>query len=333
MTEPSDTDTGVAPARQQTWKRIGIAASALLFLVSLVVLTLIIRELDPAEVRAALAAASRRQIGLALGLTAVSYLLLTGYDRLALWQLRVRVRYAVSALASYASYAVSFTLGFPLLTAGTVRYWIYTAAGVSPRIIASLTLIAGVTFWLGMAVVLAIALIARPEPVSALNRLPASLNLLIGVALAVGIGLYLLWVSMKRRAMTIRGWSIEMPGFRVSAGQILLGAADVCAAGAVLYVLLPKGYAIPYDTFIAVYVFACLLGILSHAPGGIGVFEATILLALPAIPGEQLLGSLLLFRLCYYLLPFVLALLLLAGREVWARRLAASALPPRGGGG
>jgi hypothetical protein len=322
MTDQPQPEPAGSTRLNRNLKRLGILASAVLFVVALVVLTQILRDLEPGNVKAALAAASREQIGLALALTALSYLLLTGYDSLALWQLGQRIRYRVTALASYASYAVSFTLGFPLLTAGTVRYWIYSGEGLPARAIASLTLIAGVTFWLGMAVVLATALIARPEPISALNRFPASLNLLLGLLLLAGIGVYLVWVSLRRRAVALGGWRIEMPGFRVSIGQIALGAADVCAAGGVLYVLLPAGYAIPYDTFIAAYVFACLLGILSHAPGGLGVFEATILLALPAIPAEQLLGSLLLFRLCYYLLPFVLALLLLAAREIVIRRRA-----------
>jgi hypothetical protein len=112
---------------------------------------------------------------------------------------------------------------------------------------------------------------------------------------------------------------MNLPNLRVSLAQLTLGAVDVCAAGAALYVLLPQGYGISYGTFIAAYVFACILGIASHAPGGIGVFEATILLALPGIPSEQLLGSLLLFRLWYYIVPFVLALLLLASREIMIR--------------
>jgi glycosyltransferase 2 family protein len=87
----------------------------------------------------------------------------------------------------------------------------------------------------------------------------------------------------------------------------------------VLYVLLPGGHGIPFETFIAVYVFAALVGIASHAPGGLGVFEATILVAFAGMPKEPVLGALLLFRLIYYVLPFVLALLLLAAYEMTRR--------------
>lgn len=307
-----------APQRRRL-KILGTVASFGLFAISIVVLGYIVKELDAAEIRKAFAAASGRQVMLAVLFAAISYLMLTGYDAIGFRQLKVKVPYRITALGSFTSYAVSFTLGFPLLTAGTVRYWIYSAVGVGARLIASLTLIAGVTFWLGMGTVLGLCLILMAPEVAELSRLPVVVNRMIGIGLLVLIGSYLGWVSRKPRSLTFQGWSMTLPNLKVSLAQLALGALDVCAAGAALYVLLPQGYGISYPTFIAVYVFACILGIASHAPGGIGVFEATILLALPGVPSEQLLGSLLLFRLWYYIVPFVLALLLLAGREIMIR--------------
>jgi glycosyltransferase 2 family protein len=305
--------------RRGRFRWLGTAAAALLFAISAVVLFILIRELDAQEIRAALAATSWRQILLAALFTICSYLLLTGYDAIGFRQLGQRVRYRTTAIGSYTSYAVSFTLGFPLITAGTVRYWIYSAVGVGARAIASLTLIAGVTFWLGMGVVLGICLIVKPNEIAELSRLPAIMNRLLGIGVLAVIGAYLAWVSARPRSLTFQGWSLKLPNLPISLAQMALGAAEVCAAGAACYFLLPQGYGITYGAFLAAYVFACLLGIASHAPGGIGVFEATILLALPNVPTEQLLGSLLIFRLCYYVLPFVLALLLLAGREILMR--------------
>ena len=89
---------------------------------------------------------------------------------------------------------------------------------------------------------------------------------------------------------------------------------------------MPQGHGIGYETFLAVYVFAAMLGIASHAPGGLGVFEATILLALSSMPREPVLGALLLFRLCYYLAPFVLALALLGAHEISSRLRSANAI-------
>jgi uncharacterized membrane protein YbhN (UPF0104 family) len=240
-------------------------------------------------------------------------------------QLRLKVPYRTTALASFTSYAVSFNLGFPLLTGGTVRYWIYSTKGISAGRVASLTVVAGITFWLGMGLVLGWSLVRDADSVALLTRTNAQLNRIIGVAtLGVVFG-YLIWVSFKRRAVTLQGWQLELPGFRLSVGQLLIGAGDVCAGAAVLFVLLPEGHTVNFQVFLAVYVFAVMLGVASHAPGGLGVFEATMLLALSSIPREQVLGALLLYRLCYYLGPFILALALLGAYEILNRAAAARA--------
>lgn len=321
LTPPSAAkDPALLARRARMWKIVGTLASAGLFALSLAVLYFVIGELDAVEVKAAFARASWKQIWFALGFTAISYLMLTGYDWVALREVTVqKIAYHTAALASFTSYAVSFTLGFPLLTAATVRYWIYSASGLSASAIASLTLIAGITFWLGMGVVLGLVMIAAPVSTATFTRLPLTMNVLIGIAIFAAISFYLLIVSRGRRRFSIQGWRLRLPSMGVTLKQMALGAADVCAGAAVLFVLLPADAHIPFTTMLAAYVFACLLGIASHAPGGIGVFEATMLLALPGVPKEALLGALLVYRLCYYLVPFVLALLLLGTREIWLR--------------
>jgi uncharacterized membrane protein YbhN (UPF0104 family) len=309
--------------RRFAW--IGTGASLLLFGVSIFVLWHLVSEVDYAEVKAAFTAATGRQIAFALALTALSYLLLTCYDALALRQLGVAMPYRTTALGSFTSYAVSFTLGFPILTGGR-RYWIYAPKGMKPGKVASLTVIAGFTFWLGMDTVLAWSLLREAGPLAVLVYTNIKINQLAGLAAALVVLGYLAWVSVRRRSVKIQGWRLELPGFGLSLTQMLIGAADVCAGAGVLYVLLPPGHGIGYETFLAVYVFAVMLGIASHSPGGLGVFEATILLALASLPREPVLGALLLFRLCYYLAPFILALTLLGAYEVKARMRSANAV-------
>ena len=326
--ETATAATPVSPAPSETRAfrnkrlihRIGIAASLVLFAIAIGVLFYIIRELDIDEVKAAYGRTSWRQIAVAMGLASLSYLMLTGYDALALRQVsRVPVRYSLTALASFTSFAVSFTLGFPLLTAATVRYWVYSTIGLGAGAVASLTLIAGLTFWLGMSIVLGTVMVLQPAATASFTRLSADLNFYIGAAILTAISGYVLWIALKPRSLTMQGWTFHLPRFKVSIAQMLIGAADVCVACGVLYVLLPQGHGVPFATVIAAYVFANLLGIASHAPGGIGVFEATILLALPGIPREALLGSVLLYRCCYYLLPFLAAIWLLGLREILLR--------------
>ncbi|MGO9007840.1 MAG: lysylphosphatidylglycerol synthase domain-containing protein [Beijerinckiaceae bacterium] len=298
---------------------IGLFVSLVIASLAIFVLVRTLSHIDVGELRAAIAATSSEQIAIACGFTALSFLALTGYDSLALRQLRLRIPYPRTALASFTSYAVSFTLGFPLITAGTIRYWIYSRAGLTASKVASLTVIAGVTFWLGMALVIAVALLFRAETISLVNHFEVHINMLIGAAVLVALVAYLGWVSLDRRRTRIQGFRLELPGLTLTLGQIALGVIDLCSAAGVLYTLLPPNQALDFFTFAAVYVFACVLGIASNAPGGLGVFEAAMLKAVPVPSQEALLASLLLFRVIYYLVPFILALALLAANEGFHR--------------
>ncbi len=302
--------------RNRVWlKRLGAAFSLAILALSVVVLSRTISGLQWSELRAALAATSLEQIVASCALTACSYLALTGYDAVALRQLRVQVPYRTTALGSFTSFAISFTLGFPLITAATVRYWIYSRAGLSAGKVASLTFIAGMTFWLGMALVIGIAMVIQPDEVSDVNRLKGWVNLLIGLLLLAGMMFYLAWVSRGHRRVSVQGLKLELPGLTLTLSQLLLGVVDLCCAAGALYVILPAGHGLSFVSFCAAYVLACLLGIASHMPGGIGAFEATMLNAVPAPSAEALFASLLLFRVIYYVGPFILALALLGANE------------------
>ncbi|WP_082528553.1 lysylphosphatidylglycerol synthase domain-containing protein [Methylobacterium sp. Leaf466] len=306
---------------------LGTAASIGIFAASIFVVWKLAQTVTWAELHAAFTAATPGQLGLAFLFVAISYLFLTCYDALALRQLQLKVPYRTTALASFTSYAVSFTLGFPLLTAGTIRYWIYSERGLSPAKIAALTVIAGFTFWLGMGVVLGLSLIVEAGQLAALTLTSIRINQAVGLAALVAVVSYLAWVSFKRRSVKVKGWRLELPGASVSLSQMIVGIGDVCAAAATLYVLLPADLNFGFTTFLAIYVLAAMLGIASNAPGGLGVFEATILIALSSLPRDQVLGALLLFRVCYYLVPFAIALAALGAYEFLrrARRARAAA--------
>lgn len=301
--------------RWRFWRRVGTAMSLAILLLSVFVLARTLTTVNWGALRTAIAATSAEQIVLASVFTAMSYLVLTGYDALALRQLKISVPYRTTALASFTSYAISFTLGFPLITAGTVRYWIYSRAGVSAAKVASLTVIAGVTFWLGMALVIGIALTVQPDEIAEVNQLKGWINLLIGLGVLIGMMTYLAWVSRGQRRVSMQGLKLELPGLTLTLGQLFLGVVDLCCASAALYVILPADHGLGFLSFSAAYVFACLLGIASHMPGGIGAFEATMLKTVPSPSPEALLASLLLFRVLYYVVPFVLALAILGANE------------------
>ena len=312
------------------WRRLGAVVSLGILVLSILVLSRTISNLHWSELRAALAATSLEQILTACALTACSYLALTGYDAVALRQLRVQVPYRTTALGSFTSFAISFTLGFPLITAATVRYWIYSRVGLSAAKVASLTVIAGLTFWLGMALVIGIAMVIQPDEITDVNRLKGWINLIIGLSILGAMMFYLAWVSRGNRRVSVQGLRLELPGLSLTLSQLFLGVIDLaCAAGA-LFVILPAGHELDFISFCVAYVLGCLLGIASHMPGGLGAFEATMLNAVPAPSAEALFASLLLFRVIYYVGPFILALALLGANESirrWTSLRAAMSAP------
>lgn len=299
-------------------RRLGLAASALIIAVSLTIFLRSVLHVDVNKFKAAIASTGGDQILLAFGFTTLSYLALTGYDGLALRHLGLKVPYLLTALASFASYAVSFTLGFPLITGGAVRYWLYAPAGLTAGKIASLTVVAGVTFWLGMGFIVGVGFLSASDAVAEINHFNPLANRLIGVGAIAALVVYLGWVGrMRWRGTPIFG-NFRLPGPLLTLGQMALGVIDVCSASAALYFLLPKGSNIGYPTFATLYSFAAMLGIASHSPGGLGVFEATILQGVGG-DSDALLASLLLFRGIYYAVPFVGAMALLGGVEAVRR--------------
>lgn len=304
--------------RRRTLRRLGLAASLLIIGVSLTIFVRTLLHVDVSKFRAAIAATGGDQITLAFAFTALSYLALTGYDGLALRHLGVKVPYWLTALASFASYAVSFSLGFPLVTGGAIRYWLYSPAGLTAGKIASLTVVAGVTFWLGMGFIVGVGFISASDAVAEIDHFNPLVNRLIGLSALAALAVYLVWVGrMRWRDAPIFG-NFRMPGPLVTLGQMALGVIDVCSASAALYVLLPKSATIGYPTFATLYVFAAMLGIASHSPGGLGVFEATILQGVGG-DSDALLASLLLFRGIYYVAPFIGAMALLGAVEATRR--------------
>jgi uncharacterized membrane protein YbhN (UPF0104 family) len=301
---------------------LGAIASLALFAVAAYILARVLSHLSYADVVKAVKATSGTQILGALFFTVLSYLALTGYDFAALRQIRRRAPYRVVALASFASYAISFNLGFPIITGAAVRYWIYSRVQMTALQVANITVITGVTFWLGMTTVIGFTLVKAAQPLAELDYLPVAMHMALGVLILSGVAGYGAWVALEPRYIRLRGHVLELPGVGSTVAQLIVGAADLCAAAAALYMLLPQGVHLDFFAFLAVYVFACILGVVSHAPGGIGVFEATMLHALPGPSQESVLASLLLFRMVYYFLPFIVALAVL-GADEGARRWSA----------
>lgn len=299
------------------WNRVGLGLSLGIIAIALLVLYRMLRGLHVDEVFNAFNAISTRDMVLAALFVAAGYFTLTFYDLFALWTIGRRdVPYRVAALAGFTSYSIGHNIGASVFTGGAVRYRIYSAWGMDALDVAKICFVAGLTFWLGNATVLGLGITYDPQAASSIDQLPPWINRLFAMAtLAVLVG-YVGWVWSKPRVVGREDWKVTLPGGPLTLLQIGIGIIDLGCCALAMYMLVPQEPHIGFITLAVIFVSATLLGFASHAPGGLGVFDAAMLVGLWQFDREQLVAGLLLFRLFYYLVPFMLALLILGTREV-----------------
>ncbi|HET8657189.1 MAG TPA: bifunctional lysylphosphatidylglycerol flippase/synthetase MprF [Longimicrobiaceae bacterium] len=307
--------------RSKILQYLGPLFGLFLFVLALVVLHHELRGEGFQQIVRAMAGMPRRQIAEALALTAVSYGVLTGYDWLGLRYVRRRLAYGRSAMTSLIAYAFSHALGFPLLTGGSIRFRLYSSWGLSTVQVTNVIGFAAVTFWLGVLMVGGVVLLTAPPSVAALLHLPAAALRPIGVVALGVVAAYVWWAMVGRRWVRVRGWRFRRPTARLAVAQVALGSLDWLLAGSVIYALLPRGLGLTYPSFLSVFVLAYLAGIVSNVPGGLGIFESVLLVLLPGrVDQSQIMGSLLVYRGVYYVLPLITATALLGVHEATRRR-------------
>jgi uncharacterized membrane protein YbhN (UPF0104 family) len=305
------------------WNRVGFVLSATIIVVAVTVLYHMLRDIDVDEVIAAIKNTSAHNLVLAGICVAAGYFTLTFYDLFALRTIgRSEVPYSTAALAGFTSYSVGHNVGASVFTGGAVRYRIYSAWGLSAVEVAKICFVAGLTFWLGNATVLGLGILYDPWAASSIDQLPAWFNRLIAIAALFVLAAYVVWVWTKPRTIGHANWKVTLPGGPLTLLQIVIGIVDLSCCALAMYILLPSDPHIGFITLAVIFVSATLLGFASHSPGGIGVFDAAMLVALWEFDREQLIAGLLLFRLFYYIVPFALALIILGIREILASVMA-----------
>jgi uncharacterized membrane protein YbhN (UPF0104 family) len=299
------------------WHRIGFALSLVIIATAAIVLYRMLRTIDVAELIQALKATDSRDVILASLFVAAGYFTLTFYDLFAVRTIgRSDISYWTAALAGFTSYSIGHNVGASAVTGGAVRYRVYSAHGVSALEVAKICFVAGLTFWLGNATVLGLGIFYAPEAASSIDQLPAWFNRILGAVVVVALVCYVTWVWIKPRVIGRNNWQVTLPGGPLTLLQIAIGIIDLACCAAAMYLLLPDEPHIGFITLSVIFVSATLLGFASHSPGGLGVFDAAMLVALWQFDREDLLAGLLLFRLLYYIIPFTIALAVLGAREI-----------------
>jgi phosphatidylglycerol lysyltransferase len=319
--------------RKNVGQGLGALLGVALFAAAVYFLHQGLRHYSWADIRHELERLSIGQIAAAIGLTAASYLLLTEYDAVGFRYIRRPLAYPRIALASFIGYSFSHNIGVAFLSGGGVRLRIYSAWGLSPIEIAKIVFMNGVTFALGYLFVGSFSVLIDPPSVPP-GLLPFASIRWAGIVAGAIVIAYLVLCATLRRPLRIRKQEFAMPSLRIALLQIAIGSAECMLAASVFYVFLPRGAHVSLLEIFGVYLIGQLVGVLSHVPGGVGVFEYTMLHFLgPHVPDVQIVGALLAFRVVYFLLPFGVAIVLLAGHELVDRMDAMRRLAARFGDG
>ena len=267
----------------------------------------VLSQVRYASVMNAVGATPDRDIALALLATAASYLALTGYDASSLRYAGATVGRGTVLLTSFVAYALSNTIGLGPLSGGAVRMRMYAAAGLEPAQIARVIVFNAAAFGLGIGAFGALGLLWGASEVAPLLHVRPVLLRTVATALLLVLAAFI-GLCARRRTVTLAGrWPLRLPPAGLAVQQLAISALELSASAAALWFLLPSS-AIRLPTFVAFYAIAITVGIISHVPGGVGVFEAVMLLATGrAVPSDSMLGALLLYRGLYYLLPLAIA--------------------------
>lgn len=284
-------------------------------------LSKVLREVSFEEVEQAMYRVGWGRIALAALFGAASYLVLTGYDVIALRTIDRPLPWRQAAKASFVSYNLSHNLGFAVLTGAVARFRIYSAAGLSVADIARITVLTGVSFWIGVLLMLGLCLVLIPD-VSSL----AGYQMGWGTQAAIGLMivninvLYLIVLSRGLREIGFRSWRVPLPTVRLGIAQCGLSVLDLLFAASVLAVLMPSLDAAGWSQVLVAYVAAFVTVMITHTPGGAGVLELVVVTLVPDVAKAEVIAALILFRIVYHIGPFLLAVGLLVSHEVYGKR-------------
>ena len=301
-----------------------------LFLLVGYVLYQLLGDYQLEDVNRALRDTANEGLLLAVLLSIVNYFILTFYDTLAFRYVGKKLPYKKIAFTSYVSYTVSNTVGFSLLSGAAIRYHLYSAWGATASEIGEIIAFSTMHFWAGLFVLSGLTCVFRPEALNESLSIPAMNSTAVGLLLLFPVAGYLTMAAIGRGPVRVRNWEITLPSFSLAFLSLLVATLDWFLAALVFYALLPNIPELTFGHTLGAFVLSQFAGVVSHVPGGLGVFEAAMVISLRAIvPPVQILGALILFRTLYYFLPFFVGVAAFGAYELRKRGVNAELLRRR----
>ena len=201
-----------------------------------------------------------------------------------------------------------------------MRYRAYSVKGLLSSEVATLVAFCTLTFALGVMTVLGVVLVAQPFIVDRfLDTLPLDLTSGTGKLLLGAVVLYPILSLLPLGEIRAGSLSLSYPRLRITLLQIVVATLEILAAAAIIYFALPPEGNPGFMTVTGVFVLSFSAALISHSPGGLGVFELAFLTGLPEIPRADALAALLVFRMFYFFIPFLFACVAIAVHEIRRR--------------
>lgn len=274
-----------------------------------------LRQYELTEISNQLSKIPNGYIGLSLVLSFLSYIILTAYDGLGVSYIGEKLRPPQIVRAGFVGYAFSHNIGMALITGGSIRYRIYSAWGFSAIQVTQIVAFSAFTLWIGFCTVAGLSLLLATPSFPSEVTIPFGSLRVIGIILLLMVITYVTLCARVNKELSFHKWSFTFPNVTVAIKQVVIASIDWLMAASVLYVLLPD-VGISFFSFTGVFLLAQIIGLFSQVPGGIGVFESVMLLYLGNfMSGAQAVSILLVYRIIYYILPLVAAMVILAYQE------------------
>lgn len=294
----------------------GPLLAAILFAAAIRLLMHEARQTSRDEFLAALTGVPWVYLAIAGLLIALNYGLLITYDLLALRYVRRPLPLRRVALVSFVGYTLGNNLG-TLIAATPLRFRFYSRWGLSPAQILALIAFLGLTFWSGVWFLGGLALITTPVPLPPELDLPVGTRTLGVVFMALWL-LYLFACFMWHKPVPVgRGMWLRTPQPGLMLMQTAVAAVDLTISATALYLVLPIDAPVPFALVLSSFMVAIAAALATQVPGGLGVLELILLSLLKGTVGRQVLASVLIFRLMYYVIPMLCGILVLVATELW----------------
>ncbi|UVK53413.1 flippase-like domain-containing protein [Mesorhizobium sp. AR02] len=291
--------------RRYFWPVVGFAA----VIFSLLLLWHELRGISIDDVWDGLAAIPARGWVLAGLSSVIAYAALAGYDHIALLHIGKRVSWLFVTLCSFTTYALSHNIGGSVFSGAVIRYRAYGTRGLTGQDVGVLVAICWITFVLSSLLAGGLVLVLEPQIVDRFSGAPHhGLAIAAGLAMLFLISAYIFGSALHLRPLKIASFQLHYPALPIVIRQLLIGPIELIAAAAIIFFALPEMHNPGYFVVLGVFLVSFSVAQISHAPGGLGVFEVVFLAGLSDMDPVGVLAALLVFRLFYLIIPLILGL-------------------------